>query len=353
MSTAAIALLLWTFVVGLGLWLLFFYDNGLGGFERHPSPTRPDELRSAGRRTTVRFDALDETPLEGWLFEPRTREATAEDGAERVATPFPLVLMAPGPTTTKESGLEFFAWRFVESGLAVLLFDFRTIGGSDGMPRRWIDPFRQRDDYRAAIRFARDVLARDGRIDGERIALWGTSLSAGAALVVAAEDPSIRAVVAQTPLLSIARDSEPTRAGRLRRSIWTMLDLVRASLTTRFGLPLEPVYVPGPGRIHDGPQHAVLARGLARFDRWKPLDQLAGLRCPVYLVAALLDDLVPLDRVEEAHARLPRGRRQLSVHDVGHYDLFMDPMRERNASLQAEFLTRQLAEGVPKEGRSA
>lgn len=62
-----------------------------------------------------------------------------------------------------------------------------------------INVTHQLDDYRAAIRFARSIQG----VDPERIALWGTSLSGGHALAVAATDPHIAAVVSQVPWMGV------------------------------------------------------------------------------------------------------------------------------------------------------
>jgi alpha/beta superfamily hydrolase len=65
----------------------------------------------------------------------------------------------------------------VRAGFAVLLLDFRSFGGSEGEPRHWVDPFRQVDDYRAALAFAQRELAH--AVDARRIAHWGSSFSGG------------------------------------------------------------------------------------------------------------------------------------------------------------------------------
>ena len=50
------------------------------------------------------------------------------------------------------------------------------IGRSYGQPRQIVDVRKQREDYHAAVRFARSLSG----VDPERIAIWGTSLSGGA-----------------------------------------------------------------------------------------------------------------------------------------------------------------------------
>ena len=103
--------------------------------------------------------------------------------------------MAHGFGGTKDSGLLPFAEAFAEAGLDVLLFDYRCFGESTGEPRQLAWPSRHREDYTAAVEFARGL---DG-VDPDRIVLWGTSWSGGHVVYVAADDPRIAAMISQTP----------------------------------------------------------------------------------------------------------------------------------------------------------
>ncbi len=76
-----------------------------------------------------------------------------------------------------------------------MLFDYRNFGDSTGEPRQYGIPARHREDYAAAVAFARGL---DG-VDPDRIVLWGTSWSGGHVVYVAADDGRIAAVVSQTP----------------------------------------------------------------------------------------------------------------------------------------------------------
>lgn len=42
----------------------------------------------------------------------------------------------------QDMGLANYAEYFAERGIASLVFDYRTFGGSDGMPRNLVDPWR-------------------------------------------------------------------------------------------------------------------------------------------------------------------------------------------------------------------
>lgn len=148
--------------------------------------------RKATRGTTredVEFRAEDVT-LRGWLYNP-------EEPGDTDDAP-PVVVMAHGIAAVKEQHLDRFAEVFAEAGLAVLVYDHRNFGASDGEPRNDLDPWAQVGDYRHAISYAR---SRED-LDPERIGIWGTSFSGGHALVVAATDPRVSCVVAQVPTIS-------------------------------------------------------------------------------------------------------------------------------------------------------
>ena len=114
--------------------------------------------------------------------------------------------MAHGFSGVREQRLDAYAERFAAAGLAVLVFDYRHFGASQGEPRQLLSiapPARA--DWRAAVAHARYLL----EVDPKRVAVWGTSFSGGHVVAVAAADPAIAAVVSQAPftdgLSAIAR----------------------------------------------------------------------------------------------------------------------------------------------------
>ncbi len=139
-------------------------------------------------RTKISFDSGNVT-CAAYLYHPNETQGLA-----------PCVVMGHGASGTMES-LFPLAERFAAAGLAVLVFDYRYFGSSGGKPRQLMDTRKQREDWQAAIRFARTC---EG-IDPERIALWGTSFSGGHVIAVAATDQRIAAVVSQVPLIDAWR----------------------------------------------------------------------------------------------------------------------------------------------------
>ena len=154
-------------------------------------------------RRDISFNAEGVT-LRGWLYLP-----------EKVSGPVPVIVMAHGFSAVKEMCLDKFAEVFAAAGLAVLVYDHRGFGASDGEPRQEIDPWAQVHGYRDAITFACSL----PEVDRTRIGIWGSSCSGGHVLVVSAIDRRVKCVVSQVPLIS---------------GYWNTLRLMRADLVDGF-----------------------------------------------------------------------------------------------------------------------
>lgn len=111
--------------------------------------------------------------------------------------PHPAVVLAGGWCYVKELAQPDFARVFAAHGIAALIVDYRTFGGSTGEPRRHIDPWAQIEDYRNAISW----LGERDDVDGERIGAWGISYSGGHVMIVGAMDPRVRAVCGVVPVI--------------------------------------------------------------------------------------------------------------------------------------------------------
>jgi alpha-beta hydrolase superfamily lysophospholipase len=105
--------------------------------------------------------------------------------------------MAGGWCYVKELTQPHFARVFCEQGLAALIFDYRSFGGSSGEPRQHIDPWAQIDDYRNALSY----VERRPDVDSERLAAWGISYSGGHVLILGAIDERVRAVCSLVPVI--------------------------------------------------------------------------------------------------------------------------------------------------------
>ena len=100
--------------------------------------------------------------------------------------------MSHGLSATKEMSIDQFAERFFQDGFAILLYDHRNFGASDGEPRQMINMWAQARDMRYAITW----LANRSEIDAKRIAVFGSSMSSHEAILVGAVDQRVSAVIA-------------------------------------------------------------------------------------------------------------------------------------------------------------
>lgn len=301
------------------------------------------ESRSA-RTETVEFESQDGR-CEADLYLPSGREP-----------PWPVVVMAHVFGAARTWGLAPFAERFARAGIAAFVFDYRHLGGSDGEPRRLIDPGRQLDDWAAALAHVRSL----ENVDAERVALWGTSFSGGHALATAGRDPDVRAVLAQVPFV----DGRATVAHQIRHRGWfARARLAAFAVADRaFAVvgrgPVEVPFVSGPdgGALVDSPGALAGFRALVPEDEelvnrtparvaldlpfFRPIRRAGELDVPVHVVVAEEDRLLPPDPTVRLIDRLAEP----SVHRVssGHFDVHRDPWFEPVVDEQVAFLTDAL-----------
>jgi dienelactone hydrolase len=137
----------------------------------------------------VEFRTEDGTILRGRIHAPKGASAG--------------VVMAHGFGGTI-GHIDHYAQRFAAEGFAVLVYDHRGFGTSDGNLRHEVDPYRQMADWRDAISFAE---TRPEFLPDAGFGIWGSSFAGGMALVISANDQRIRCVVAQIPNVSGHRNA--------------------------------------------------------------------------------------------------------------------------------------------------
>jgi len=139
------------------------------------------------KKIDVEFPGHDGTRLRGWWY--------VAEGARGLQG----IVMAHGFSAVKEMVLDRYAEVFAAAGLAVLVYDHRNLGASEGEPRQEVDPWGQVLDYRSAI----DWLSARPEVDSERIGIWGSSFSGGEVIIVGACDERVRAVAANVPFAGL------------------------------------------------------------------------------------------------------------------------------------------------------
>ncbi len=265
----------------------------------------------------------------------------------------PVVVMAHGFAAEAAFGLAAFAERFAARGIAVFMFDYRNFGRSDGAPRNLVSYRRHVADWRAAVSFVRGL----SRIDSGRVALWGSSFSGGHVIMTAAKDPGIRAVVAQVPFVDgLASAGTLGPAFVLKATVKGIRDLLRI-VTFRRPYTVPVVGTPDEFAVMNTPdavpgflsllpkqtawKNECPARILLTVTMYRPVRRASRVSCPLLLVAAVRDSLIPIGAVRKTVARAPKG--ELVELAIGHFDIYTGAPFEEAVKREADFLVRHLS----------
>lgn len=297
-------------------------------------------------RADISFDSGG-VACSGWHFRGEGDRFDGPNGR-------PVVVMGHGLGGTKDSGLQPFADRLSRVGLDVLAFDYRGFGASEGAPRQTVSLAGQIRDFESAVAAAKRLPG----VDPNRIVLWGSSLSGGHVLRVAAGRDDVAAVIAMTPLTSGAAASRAAVAHRDVASAlkWTAVGLRSRADVARGRRPTMMPLVAHPGErgalTLDGAyeSYAALAGPTWRNEIDSAVGlQIAGirtaeaaktLRCPALFQIADFDRYVPADSVAET-ALLARG--VVHHYPCDHFEVWPGHhWFEKAAADQVRFLTRSL-----------
>ena len=308
-------------------------------------PTDLDDGRPTAEYRTVEFMS-DGAVLRGRLYLPDQQ-------------PAPVVVMAHGFSATIPMVMDRYAECFRERGLAVLAFDHRGHGSSDGEPRGEINPWVQALGYIDAIGAAGAI----AEIGSSAVALWSDSLGARVALGVAALDDRISALVCQVPALGGERgaaDADGERLATMERFLrtglvrspsdqWKSAPVVSADQTASPSA-LKPLtayrwFIEYGGRYGTGWTNQVVYTAPRDAPEFDPFACAPRVRVPT-LFAMSADDEMPGAVSEVTRAVFDRisGPKELLEVDGGHFGLLEHPSRafDKTSEAQAAWLTRTL-----------
>ncbi|KAL2833574.1 Alpha/Beta hydrolase protein [Aspergillus pseudoustus] len=297
-------------------------------------------------REDIAFKNADQITLRGWLYKPLTS----------ISDPLPCLVMAHGFSGVKELGLPGFAEYFTAHlPIACLIYDHRGFGESDNLPtqpRQEIVPAQQVNDYSDAVTY----LQTRSDIDSERIAIWGSSLSGGHVLNVAAVDRRVKAAISQVPLVdgwdNIRRLLRPDfipavnelfkkdRLGVFKGEVPAVLPVVSEDPGQQSALPTvkSPVAFTSLGP-HANWKNFVTLKSLEAVRGYIPGSHIQDISpTPLLMVVAENDDVTPTDLALKAYEKALEPK-SLHIFPGGHFDLYT---LQPNFKVQADFLRRHL-----------
>ncbi len=293
-------------------------------------------------RHDVSFSSGD-ADCAAWLYLP-----------EGVTSP-PVVILGHGLGATREMRLDAFAERFAAAGIAAFAFTYRHFGDSGGQPRQLLSIKRQLADWDAAIAH---VKGRDD-VDGERVAVWGSSFGGGHAITVAARHPELLAAVSQCPFtdgLASARALGP-------RASLKLLPFVARDFAAR-ARGADPVTLPlagPPGSIAlmNAPDalpgyealippgatfvNAAAARVVPTITAYRPGRAAKKVAMPILFCVSNHDTVTPPEQTLRYARTAPYG--EIKTYEAGHFAFYLGEPFEQLVTDQVEFLTRHLDAG--------
>ncbi|WP_405136433.1 alpha/beta hydrolase [Nocardia sp. NBC_01388] len=300
-------------------------------------------------RRDVYFTSGD-TNCAGWLYLPTG-----------VVSP-PVVVLGHGLGATREMRLDAFAERFAKAGIACLAFTYRHFGDSGGEPRQLLSIKKQLADWDAAIDYVR--ARRD--VDGDRVAVWGSSFGGGHAITVASRHPELRAAVAQCPFtdglasaVALGPVASLKLAPVLTRDLAAML-LGRAPVTIplaaapgSLALMHAPDALPGYQALIPAGMTFVneaAARVIPTIAAYRPGRAAKKITIPILFCISNTDSVTPPAQTLRYTSTAPRG--EIKTYDAGHFDFYLGDPFEALVEDQVDFLTRHLSPTLTSSTRN-
>ena len=258
----------------------------------------------------------DGVRLRGFLHRPDRADGRA-----------PFIVQGPGWMGLADAKLyEPYHRAFTDAGFALLIFDYRGFGASEG-ERGTLSPAWQLADWRNAIAYMR---GRDD-IDPRRGAIFGSGGTGGGnAVLAAAAEPEMRATISQVP---IADGRDWLRRQRAEHEWTAFLESVeadrRARATTGAGTNVHP----RKGIAIDPPERATTtvkadvdsriptsvplaaAQGILEY---RPIDAAPKVR-GLMVIAVADDAMTPTDHAEELYEAAPAPKRLIMQRNTTHY----------------------------------
>ncbi|KAL1642562.1 hypothetical protein SLS58_005330 [Diplodia intermedia] len=293
-------------------------------------------------RENIEFRTVDGLVLRGWLYPTPTRS--------------PAVVITPGFNCVKEMFVPDVAEAFQKAGINALVYDPRTLGDSDGLPRNNIDPLDQVSDYSDALSF----LCSQPSVDADRLAFWGMSVSATVALCAAALDKRPKVCVALCPMLNfepppdrlpavLAKSMQDRRSQTIGGNEPTYIPLLNAEGRNPAGLGFET----GPEELafmtsakeHGAPnyENRTTLQTYYNLLRWQPhriTKYLSGTA--TLMIVPELDKISPPEEQNALFDTFPEPKVSHVAAGKGHLNVLSGEEFEPLMAMQVEWLRKHL-----------
>jgi pimeloyl-ACP methyl ester carboxylesterase len=260
----------------------------------------------------------------------------------------PGIVLCHGFAGIKEILLPAFAERFAEGGFAVLTFDYRGFGESEGERGRLV-PYEQMMDIRNAVTFLQTI----EEVDSEKIGLWGTSFGGANAMGVAAVDQRIGALSVQLTFASGERMVKgDLDQGKLEKLESTLKSVRERTVTKNKSLKVNPNQL-----LTDDDSKAFYGKMVERYPQshvklpfstlqhiveFNPEDFIERVKCPVLIIAADRDVVCPPGESRLLHDKTKAPKRFVMLENCRHFDAYEGQPFEKGSEAALQWFKRHL-----------
>ena len=253
-----------------------------------------------------------------------------------------------------------YAESFYNAGFAVLLYDHKSFGESEGDPRHEINPWVQARGYIDAIEF----IMKLPEIDTTKIAIWGDSYSASMSIMVGSIDKRVKAIALQVPGCGSDRPPPDPDGSKFEAIKDTLL---HADLSSRESV-VGPILVVSPDQIGNLSALKTITAFRwfieygGRFEtKWenqitdvnpKPSIPYHPGLCASHIDVPLLMVISPDDEITGAEAEISRlvynlvqGPKEWFEIEGGHFGLlyYPSPIFDQASKAEINFLKKYLS----------
>jgi hypothetical protein len=247
------------------------------------------------------------------------------------------IVLCHGYTGVRNLYLPDIARVLTDAGYAVLTFDYKGWGDSEG-PLNRLAPYSRVADVQAALSFA----AVQPEIDADRLGIYGTSYGGATVVFVAAIDPRVKCVVS---VVGIGNGQRWMRSVRRPDEYYDLLERAAAERAQR-ALTGVSEFVERSQILLPDRQSADLAAAARRqvsgaveeiplefvddtlsFNPEWVVDRIAPR--PMLFITSDNDRLVPPAESEALYARAGEPKRLVVLKGCGHYEVYAgEPFRQ-------------------------
>ncbi|RCI09260.1 hypothetical protein L249_1575 [Ophiocordyceps polyrhachis-furcata BCC 54312] len=301
---------------------------------------------SSMEKREAEFKTLDGLTLRGDLYPAQSSVARG-----------PAVVITPGINCVKEMFVPEIAQYFQKADITALVYDPRSIGISDGLPRNEIDPARQASDFSDAVTYVRDL----PNVDPSQVGIWSMSFSACIAISAAALDPRVRFCINVCPtpitdydpskfpkvLVKLQQERESQLAGN--PPLYVPLVDVRGGNIVGFGDGVdkeEGIQYLINAKMRGAPSHNINSTFLSyyRMMMWHPEGIMSYLKqTPVMTIVPEFDLVSPPERQIKMHESFPEPKLLHIARGKGHLNVLSGDDFPALAEMQVKFIKDSLS----------